>query len=70
MTCSDRQKLSDLVQKVKKMMKDLPEQQQSIMHLRDVEGYDFEEIGEITGFDANYIRVNLSRARKKIKNGN
>ncbi len=59
--------VSDLVQKVKKMMKDLPEQQQTIMHLRDVEGYGFEEIVEITGFDGNYIRVNLSRARKKIR---
>ncbi len=59
--------VSDLVQKVKKMMMDLPEQQQTIMHLRDVEGYDFEEIAEITGFDGNYIRVNLSRARKKIR---
>ena len=59
--------ISDLVQKVKKMMVDLPEQQHTIMLLRDVEGYGFEEIAEITGFDSNYIRVNLSRARKKIR---
>ena len=59
--------VSDLVQQVKKMMMDLPEQQRTIMHLRDVEGYDFEEIMEVTGFDGNYIRVNLSRARKKIR---
>ncbi len=59
--------MSDLVQKVKKMMADLPEQQHTIMHLRDVEGCGFEEIAEITGFDSNYIRVNLSRARKKIR---
>ncbi len=58
---------SDLVQKVKKMMMDLPEQQRTIMQLRDVGGYGFEEIAEITGFDGNYIRVNLSRARKKIR---
>ncbi len=49
------------------MMADLPEQQKTIMHLRDVEGCGFEEIAEITGFDGNYIRVNLSRARKKIR---
>ena len=49
------------------MMKKLPEQQKTIMHLRDVEGYDFKEIAEVTGFDGNYIRVNLSRARKKIR---
>lgn len=57
----------DLAQKARKMMADLPEQQKTIMHLRDVEGYGFEEISEITGFDGNYIRVNLSRARKKIR---
>ncbi len=57
----------DLIQHVLKMMADLPEQQKTIMHLRDVEGYGFEEISVITGFDGNYIRVNLSRARKKIR---
>ncbi len=59
--------VNDLVKKVKRIMKDLPEQQQTIMHLRDVEGYGFEEIVEMTGFDSNYIRVNLSRARKKVR---
>ena len=58
---------SDLVEKVKVVIKQLPEQQRTIVHLRDIEGYDFEEIIEITGWDTNYMRVNLSRARKKIK---
>lgn len=57
----------DLVNKVKSIMKQLPEQQRTIIHLRDVEGYDFNEIIEITGWDMNYLRVNLSRGRKKIK---
>lgn len=58
---------SDLVQKVKQVIKQLPEQQRTIVQLRDIDGYDYEEIIEITGWDTNYIRVNLSRARKKIK---
>ncbi len=57
----------DLAYRVQKMMAELPEQQRTIMHLRDVEGYNFEDITKITGFDGNYIRVNLSRARKKIR---
>ncbi len=57
----------DLVYQVKKIMNTLPEQQQTVMHLRDIEGMEYDEIIEITGFDANYIRVNLSRARKKVK---
>ena len=45
----------------------LPENQKMIIQLRDIEEYEFEEIAEILGFDLNYIRVNLSRARKKIR---
>jgi len=58
---------TDLVTKAKQIMQKLPEQQRTIVHLRDVEGYNYNEIMEITGFDINYVRVNLSRGRKKIK---
>ena len=58
---------ADLVNKVKLVMQQLPDQQRTIIHLRDVEGYDFNEIIEITGWDMNYLRVNLSRGRKRIK---
>ena len=57
----------DMVQAAKKFMQQLPEQQKTIIHLRDVEGYEFEEIAKITGYDMNYIRVNISRGRRKIK---
>lgn len=58
---------TDLVATVKKVMLQLPEQQRTIVHLRDIEGYDFEEIMKITGWEMNYLRVNLSRGRKRIK---
>jgi len=58
---------SDLVQQVKNVLMKLPEQQKTIIHLRDIEGYDYEEIVKITGFDMNYVRVNISRGRKKIR---
>lgn len=58
---------SDLVRKVKSIIVKLPEQQKTIIHLRDIEGYDYEEIVKITGFDMNYVRVNISRGRKKIR---
>ncbi len=57
----------DMVMQVKTLMERLPEQQKTILHLRDVEGYEYNEIREVTGFDLNYIRVNLSRARKSIR---
>jgi RNA polymerase sigma-70 factor (ECF subfamily) len=59
--------LSDDVRHVKQLINKLPEQQKTIIQLRDVEGYEFDEILNITGFDLNYVRVNLSRGRKKIK---
>ena len=58
---------ADMLKRVFQVMQSLPEQQKTIVHLRDIEGYAFEEVQEITGFDLNYIRVNLSRGRKKIR---
>lgn len=52
---------------VEKILKELPEQQQLIFQLRDVEQYDFEEIAEIMQMNQTAIRVALSRARKKIR---
>ncbi len=57
----------DMVNIVKQIMQQLPAQQKTVIHLRDVEGYDYEEIVEITGFEMNYVRVNISRGRKKIR---
>lgn len=48
-------------------MKDLSKQQQMLLNLRDIEGYEYEEIAEISGLNINNIRVNISRARKAIK---
>ncbi len=45
----------------------LPDKQRIIIHLRDVEGYEFEEIARIIESDEASVRVNLSRARKRVK---
>jgi len=45
----------------------LPEQQRILIKLRDIDGYEFDEIAEITDLNEVTIRVNLSRARKKIR---
>lgn len=55
------------LQLVQQILNNLPEQQKTIIQLRDVEGYEFEEIMQATGLDLNYVRVNLSRGRKKIR---
>ena len=58
---------SEMVARVKTLIQQLPDQQKTIVHLRDVEGYEFEEIMKITGHELNYVRVNLSRGRRKIR---
>ncbi|MFB9863205.1 RNA polymerase sigma factor [Rufibacter immobilis] len=64
-----RYELADQVHKVQELVKELPEQQQLILHLRDVEGYSYEEVEQVTGMNVNAIRVTLSRARKSVRDG-
>ncbi len=45
----------------------LPPIQRTIIYMKDVEGYEAEEIGEITGCAPETIRSNLSRGRKKVR---
>lgn len=59
--------LSDIVHKIHQIIQTLPEQQRSVIQLRDIEGYDFEEIAELLDMNENAVRVSLSRARKKIR---
>jgi len=57
----------DLVVHVKRLIEALPALQQSIIRMKDVEGYEISEIAAITGAQVEAVRVNLSRARKKIR---
>ena len=45
----------------------LPELQRTIIRLRDVEGFEISEISYITSTNENAVKVNLSRARQKIR---
>ncbi len=59
--------LKDTMDKVSHIIGNLPEQQQTLLQLRDIEGMEYEEIAGIMGIEVNTIRVNISRARKKIR---
>ncbi len=52
---------------VRRLISRLPEKQRTVIHLRDVEQMEFEEIAVITGMNVNAARVNLSRARKQVR---
>lgn len=45
----------------------LPEKQKMVIHLKDVEEYDVSEISEVLEMEENAVRVNLMRARQKVK---
>jgi len=61
--------LVDSRDQIRRLMNELPEIQKLILHLRDVEEYSFEEIEQVTGLSVNTIRVTLSRARQRLRNG-
>lgn len=42
--------------------------QRSVILLRDMEGYDYKEIGEILNLSESQVKVYLFRGRQKIKN--
>ncbi len=58
---------ADSVSWVEKIMEELPEQQKMVLQLRDVEQYDFDEIGEMLDMKPTAVRVALSRARKIVR---
>ncbi|MGB8491440.1 MAG: RNA polymerase sigma factor [Bacteroidales bacterium] len=47
---------------------ELPEIYRDVIQLRDIEGFSYEEIAGMTGQNVNTLRVNLSRARKTVRN--
>jgi len=57
----------DSVSLVHQLINKLPEQQKTIIQLRDVEQYDFEEICKVMDMKPTAVRVALSRARKTIR---
>ncbi len=59
--------MTDTMQHVHRLIAALPEQQRMIIHLRDIEGMDFEEIAGVLNMEMNAIRVSLSRARRKVR---
>ena len=52
--------------RVEVLMKSLPETQKMILHLRQIEGYEYDKICEIMNMKSTAVRVALSRARKTL----
>lgn len=57
----------DIAILTRKIISTLPEKQRLAIHMRDVEGYEIEEISRILEIDETSVRMNLSRARKSVR---
>jgi RNA polymerase sigma-70 factor (ECF subfamily) len=58
----------DNLQQVTQIINRLSGLQQAILKMRHVDGLEIDEIAELTGSTLEAVRMNLSRARKKVKN--
>ncbi len=59
--------LSESVKRIGELMAELPEKQRQVMHLRDIEGYSYNEICEILEIDMSQVKVSLFRARNAVR---
>jgi len=58
---------SDLNEILHLALERLPENQKSLVLLRDYEGYSYKEIGEITGLTEAQVKINIYRGRVALK---
>ena len=64
---SHESQYSDLKEILNEAVNKLPPVQKSVVMLRDYEGYDYREIGNITGLTESQVKVYIYRARIFLK---
>lgn len=52
---------------IHRLIDGLPEKQRVVMQLRDIEGKSYKEIAVVLGITEEQVKVNLFRARQKVK---
>jgi RNA polymerase sigma-70 factor (ECF subfamily) len=63
----DGSQYSDLNEILHSALQRLPENQKSVILLRDYEGYSYREISEITGQTEAQVKINIYRGRCALK---
>ncbi len=53
--------------RVNQVIESLPEKYREVIRMRDIDGFTFEEITAVTGFEIPHLRVILSRSRLKVR---
>jgi RNA polymerase sigma factor (sigma-70 family) len=59
--------LRESMNRISQFIASLPDKQRQVIHLRDIEGYSYNEICEILELDMNQVKVNLFRARNAVR---
>jgi len=57
----------DFMSWMSEVLKTLPAKQQEVFHLREVEDMSYQDIAETCGLTESDVKVNIHRARKKVK---
>ncbi len=57
----------ETTEEVRNMIESLPAKQKEVIILRELEGYTYQEIGDIIGIDQNLVKVTLFRARENLR---
>ena len=57
----------DSLEHVMRLINKLPGLQQTILRMKHVDGFEVEEIAGLTGSTPEAVRMNLSRARKRVR---
>lgn len=65
----DQMAKDEQMQIIHHLVNSLPEKQRTILQLRDIEEKNYKEIAEIVHESEDYVKVNLFRARQKVKQG-
>lgn len=63
----EKTELNESMQKINQMIAALPEKQRQVIHLRDIEGYSYNEICEMLELDMSQVKVSLFRARNAVR---
>lgn len=58
---------NNLKEQILQFINALPEKQKMVIHLKDVEEFEISEIAGILEMEENAVRINLMRARQKVR---
>lgn len=57
----------DMAKLTQELISQLPDKQRLAIHMRDIEGYEIDEIANLLECDETSVRMNISRARKSVR---